>query len=100
MTLIKEYIAALLPILEKTGCERLLSDSRTAELQVSSMDIMKFPKMTEASPLTSKLKRAAIASPGTSGYEMYQVLSEIQGQREQVFARREDALKWLFEDED
>ena len=99
MPLIKEYIAALLPVLEETGCERLLSDSRTAELQVSSMDILQFPKMAEAYPLIAKLKRAALASPGTSGYEMYQALSEIKGQRVKVFTNREDALAWLFEED-
>ena len=99
MPLVKEYIAALLPILKETGCQRVLSDSRTAELQLSSMDIMQFPKMAQASPLTARLKRAVLAAPGTSGYELYETLSKMQGHRLRVFASRELALKWLFEDE-
>jgi len=98
MAMVKEYIAALLPILEETGCQRLLSDSRMAELQVSSRDIMQFPKMAESSPLIRHLKRAVLASPGTSGYEMYETLSEMQGQHVQLFDTREAAMKWLFED--
>ena len=98
MQLTREYIAALLPILEKTGCQRLLSDSRTAELQLSSRDIMQFPKMAEASPLTARLRRAVVASPGTSGYELYETLSNLQGQNVQVFSSKSQALKWLLED--
>jgi hypothetical protein len=98
MKIVREYIAALLPILEETGCQRVLSDSRTAELQLSSLDILQFPKMAEASPLLTRLKRAVLASPGSSGYELYETLSEIKGQRVQLFNSREEALKWLSED--
>jgi hypothetical protein len=100
MTLVKEYIAALLPILEETDCRRLLSDSRTADVQLSSRDIMQFPKLAEASPLTARLRRAVIASPGTSGYELYQTLSEILGHNIQLFTSREEALKWLLSAEE
>lgn len=100
MPMVKEYITALLPVLEETGCQRVLSDSRTAEIQLSSMDIMQFPKMAGASPLTTALKRAVLASPGTSGYELYETLSKIQGHRVQIFSTREDALKWLLEEQD
>ncbi|VGO20260.1 hypothetical protein [Pontiella sulfatireligans] len=100
MQLTREYIAALLPILEETGCQRLLSDSRTAELQVSAMDIMQFPKMANASPLTANLKRAVLASPGTSGYELYETLCGIQGQRVKLFSSKKEALEWLMEDSD
>lgn len=95
MSLVKEYIAALLPVLEETKCQKLLSDSRSGELNLSSMDIMQFPKMAEASPLTAKLRRAVLAKPGTSGYELYETLSRIQGQYVQVFEKRADALAWL-----
>jgi hypothetical protein len=98
MTVVKEYITTLLPILEETDCRRLLSDSRTADLQVSSMDILQFPKMAESSPLIMRMKRAVLASPGTSGYEMYETLSKMQGQQVQLFNSREEALEWLFEE--
>ena len=98
MSLVKEYIAALLPVLEKTKCRKLLSDSRNGELNLSSMDIMQFPKMAEASPLTAELKRAVLAKPGTSGYELYETLCSIQGQHVQLFERRADALAWLHSD--
>ncbi len=100
MPMVKEYIATLLPLLEETGCTRLLSDSRTADLQVSSMDILQFPKMAESSPLIMRMKRAVLASPGTSGYEMYETLSKIQGQHVQLFDTREEAMKWLLEDDE
>lgn len=95
MTVVKEYIAALLPVLEKTGCRKLLSDSRNGELKVSSIDILKFPKMAEASPLTENLKRAVLAKPGTSGYELYESLSTTHGQNVKLFHSRADAVAWL-----
>ncbi len=97
MPLVREYIATLLPILEETDCKSLFSDCRNAAVQLTSIDIMKFPKMAEASPLTAKLKRAVLASRGTSGYELYEILSKMAGQDVQVFADRETALKWLLE---
>lgn len=98
MDLIHEYIDALLPILEDTGCHRLLNDSIHAQIQVSSMDIMQFPKMAEASPLISDLKRAALAPADTSNYEMYETFSKMQGQYVQVFTDRSEALEWLLSD--
>lgn len=99
MKLVNDYLAALLPILEETGCTRLLSDSSAAQLQLSSMDILKFPKLASASPLTARLKRAALAAEGTSGYEMYATLSKIQGQNLQVFTDRKEAIEWLLSDQ-
>lgn len=99
MSVVKEYIEALLPVLEKTGCRRVLSDSRKAELKLSSMDIMQFPKMAEASPLLKDLRRAVLASPGTSGYELYETLSNMQGQNVHLFPSRAEALEWLHIEE-
>jgi hypothetical protein len=99
MAVTKEYIAALLPVLERTGCRRVLSDSRRATLKLTSRDILQFPKMAEASPLTASLKRAVLASPGTSGYELYETLSTLQGQNVKVFETRADALQWLLADD-
>lgn len=73
MSVVREYIAALLPILEETDCRRLLSDSREADIHLTSSDIMQFPKLAAESPLTAQLKRAVLATPGTSGYELYDV---------------------------
>jgi hypothetical protein len=56
--------------------------------------------MAEASPLTAQLKRAAPASPRSSGYQMYQTLSKIQGQYLHVFTDRAETLKWLLSDKD
>ncbi len=99
MTVAREYVAALLPILEQTGCTRVLSDSSQAQIQVTSMDIMQFPKMVAASPLTANLKRAVVAAEGSSGYEMYETLSKIQGQYLQVFTNRDEAIAWLMADD-
>jgi hypothetical protein len=100
MRLVRDYIAALLPILEETGCKRLLSDSMGAQLQLTSMDILKFPKMAEESPLTAGLKRAVLAAEGSSGYEMYATFSKMQGQNLRVFTDRDEAVEWLFSDGD
>lgn len=100
MTLVHDYIAALLPILEKTGCKRLLSDSTEAQMQVTSMNILKFPKMADESPLTAQLKRAVLAAEGTSGYEMYATFSKMQGQNLRVFTDRDEAIQWLLSEED
>ena len=100
MALVHKYIEALLPILEDTGCQRLLSDSTHARIQVTSMDIMQFPKMAEVSPLTTALKRAALAPVDTSGYEMYEAFSRIQGHSVRVFTDRSEAAEWLLSDED
>ncbi|MDZ8118747.1 hypothetical protein [Pontiella agarivorans] len=98
MTVIKEYIAALLPVLEETRCRKLLSDSRNGALKVSSIDILKFPKMAEASPLTSRLKRALLTRPGTSGYEMYATMCNAHGQSVKLFNSRAEAIAWLHAD--
>ena len=98
MSIVRDYISALLPILEETGCRRLLSDSTAAEIQITSKDIMHFPKMAETDPLTASLKRASLAPEGTSGYEMYETFSKIQGQDVRVFNHRSDALAWLLSD--
>ncbi len=96
MALVKEYLAALLPILEKTHCTRLLSDSRSCEVELSSLDIMQFPRMAEASPLTACLKRAVLVNPGTSGYELYATLSTNRGQQVKVFHNKAEAEAWLL----
>lgn len=96
MTMVKEYIAALLPVVESTGCNRVLSDSRNGELQLTSMDIMQFPKMADASPLTAGLKRAVLAPSGKSGYDLYATLCNIQGQQVEVFSSRAEAMQWLM----
>ncbi|MBN2162716.1 MAG: hypothetical protein JXR25_05510 [Pontiellaceae bacterium] len=95
----KEYVEALIPILEETGCTRVLSDSRKTQVQLSSIDIMQLPRLVATSPLTAGLKRAAVASEGSSGYEMYEMLSKIQGQHLQVFTDRDRALEWLLSDD-
>ena len=99
MAAVYEYIADLLPILEKTGCKRLLSDSAHAHIQFSSIEIIQFPKLAEAHPLTAQLKRAVLAAPGTSGYEIYETLSKMQGQNLRVFTERNAALPWLLADD-
>ncbi|WP_372807194.1 hypothetical protein [Pontiella sp.] len=96
MPLVKDYLAALLPVLEKTGCRRLLSDSRNAKLNVTAMDILRFPKIADLSPLTATLRRAVLAAPGTSGYELYETLSNAQGQNVRLFPSRAEAMKWLL----
>jgi len=99
MAMVREYITALLPVLSETGCKRLLSDSTQAQVQLSSLDILQFPKMAAASPLTANLKRAAVAAAGSSGYEMYETLSKIQGQDLRVFTDRVEAVAWLLSDD-
>ncbi len=100
MTMVHEYLDALIPVLEKTGARRLLSDSTEAQVQVSAMDIMQFPHLAEASPLTAGLKRAALAAEGSSGYLMYETFSKMQGQNVRVFTDRDEAVQWLLTDEE
>jgi hypothetical protein len=97
MSVVRDYITALLPILEETDCLRLLSDSREAEVHLTSSEIMQFPKLAAESPLTARLKRAVVATQGTSGYDLYETLSKVSGQQVRVFTTKEDALSWLFE---
>ena len=98
LTLMRSYLAELLPILEKTGCTRLLNDPSQTQVQLSSVDIIQASKMANESPLTAHLKRAVIASPGMSCYNMYEILSKTTGQYIQIFPERERALKWLLSD--
>lgn len=100
MKVVREYIAELLPLLEQTGCKRLLSDSRSADIHFSALDIMQFPKIAAASPLTQNLKRAVVATPGTSGYEMYETMSIMQGQDVKAFVDFDEAVTWLLNDQD
>lgn len=99
MSIVREYVAALLPVLEETDCRRLLSDCMDAEVNLSSSDIMQFPKIAAESPLTTRLKRAVVATPGTSGYELYEILSKVLGQQLRVFKTREEAMKWLMDED-
>lgn len=96
MRVVREYIETLLPLLEDTGCRRLLSDSTNAQLQLRSLDILRFPKLAEDSPLTAHLKRAVLAPPGISGYELYETFSKLYGQHLRIFTDRKDALEWLL----
>ena len=98
MTMVREYIAALIPVLEQHDCSRLLSDSRTAQLQLSALDIMQFPKMAEASPLTARCKRAVLPPPATSGFDMYETMCAMKGHNLQVFSDPDEALVWLLAD--
>lgn len=99
MSLVKEYIGQLLPVLEKTQCTRLLSDSRNSDLILTSMDIIQFPKLAEQSPLTANLKRAILGNPERSGYELYEAMSITHGQNVKTFETRADAVAWLLADE-
>ena len=98
MSVVQEYISTLLPVLEETDCRRLLSDCSQAEVHLTSSDIMQFPKMAADSPLTARLKRAVVATPGTSGYDLYETLSRIMGQQLRVFDKRDEALAWLLQE--
>ena len=100
MQVVRDYLQVLLPKLEETKCQRLLSDCSAAEIHFSSLDIMQFPKLAAASPLTEILKRAVVAKPGTSGYEMYETISTMQGQFVRVFSDHDEALEWLLSDQD
>lgn len=99
MRVIHEYLEELLPILHECPYRRLLSDCSRVEVRLSSMDILQLPKFAAASPLTQDLKRAVLATPGTSGYELYETLSSMAGQQLRVFSRRDAAMEWLFEDD-
>lgn len=96
MSVIHKYVEALLPILEETGDHLLLSDCLNVEVQLSSRDIMKLPGIAAKSALTAQLKRAVLATPGTSGYELYEALSKLMGQRLRIFKTKEEALEWLM----
>ena len=96
MSVVHEYLEALLPVLEETDCRRLLSDCRQAEVHLTSSDIMQFPKLAAASPLTARLRRAVLATPNTSGYELYETLSKVTGQQLRVFKEEDEAMEWLM----
>lgn len=98
MSVVREYIADLLPVLKETDCRRLLSDCRKAQVTLTSSDIMQFPKMAAESPLVARMKRAVVATPGTSGYELYETLSKVMGQDLRVFKQHQDAMDWLMGD--
>jgi hypothetical protein len=98
MSVVREYISTLLPVLKETDCRRLLSDCSQAEVHLTSSDIMQFPKMAADSPLTARLKRAVVATPGTSGYDLYETLSRVMSQQLRVFDERDEALAWLLKD--
>lgn len=99
MPIVRKYVEELLPLLEETGCRRLLSDCTEADINLTSTDIMQFPKIAAASPLTAQLKRAVVATPGTSGFELYETLSKVMNQRLRVFQTRDEALEWLMQED-
>lgn len=98
MPMVREYIAALIPLLEEHDCRRVLSDSREAKLQLSARDILSFPKLAAESKLTARCRRAVLASKGKSGYAMYEALSLIQRQKVRVFTDHGKAMEWLLSD--
>ena len=97
MPTVRKYLDALLPLLEETDCTRLLSDCSEAGINLTSSDIMQFPKIAAESPLTARLRRAVVATPGTGGFELYEILSKVMGQEVRVFNTREEAMEWLME---
>jgi len=100
MGVVRNYLAKLLPVLEKTDCRRVLTDARKAESQSTARDILQFPEMLAASPLTQRLKRAILIKPGASGFDLLEIISNLQGQNVQLFTEQDKALEWLLSDED
>jgi hypothetical protein len=98
MPIVRKYLDDLLPLLEETDCTRLLSDCLEAEVHFTSTDIMQFPKIAAESPLTTRLKRAVVATSGTSGFELYEILSKVMSQQVRIFETQEEALAWLLAD--
>ena len=98
MPLVREYIAAVVPVLEEHDCRRVLSDSREATLELSATDILTFPKLADESPITAQCRRAVLAPPKKSGYMMYEALSLIRGHKVRVFTDRDKAMEWLLND--
>lgn len=96
MAVIKAYLDEVLPLLEKTGCLRVLNDTRDARLSLTSMDIMKMPKMAKQHMFTYPIKRALLAPHGMSGYDLFAILSNMLGQKVRIFHDEEEAMAWLM----
>ncbi len=98
MGVIQTYLPKLLPVLEQTGCKRVLTDAREAKFPSTVRDILQLPKMLAASPLTRGLKRAILYKEWANGFDLYEIISNMQGQNVQIFTDREAALEWLLSD--
>ena len=92
---VHEYFIALDPVLKETGCYRVLSDCSQSQILLSSLDIMQFPKMVESLSAVKQSKRAVLFPSGSSGYELYGMVSKSEKLR--VFTDKEEAMKWLME---
>ncbi len=85
------------------NCDRILNDARDTHIQISAMDLIYLPKTIFNNPSMSviaKCKRALISSPGSSGFELFQTMSKLQGQMVKLFSHPDDGLKWLLSEED
>jgi len=96
ISLVHEFFTTAATIIKETGCRRLLSDCRQVKVHLSALEIMQFPKLAAATPLIAKSKRAVLAPRGTSGYELYEMLSDSTYMR--VFHQQEKAIEWLQKD--
>lgn len=99
VSILKEYLEALSPILRKHGCTRVLNDSRDVNIQLSALEILHLPELIETKPDIAFCKRAMLIKPGMSGFIMYETLSKTMGHWLKVFHDVDAALQWLLADE-
>ena len=98
MAAAKKYLEELYSLIGRTGCKRVLGDSRNSALHINSTDLMKLPRIMKESPLTKGLKQAVLAPKGFSGFDLYSDVSTSLGLPTKVFYDYDLALLWLLED--
>ena len=98
MSMAKEFMEALVAELKQHDCRRVFNDAREAVIQIGSIDLINLPKTIAGIPELADSKRALVATPGTSGFEIFKTTSDIQGQNVCMFTTREEALAWLLDE--
>ncbi len=95
---VNDLIAAMIPILKKYKCTRILNDAREANTILSTINIYEIPKKISEAGFSPLTRRAMVVSEPVHDIIFYETVSKNQAQLVRIFTDYDDALKWVTAD--
>ena len=95
---VEEEIRLTLELIEKHGCERILSDCSDADFRFSVSDVYKMPAMQEDAGSNRLYKIAVLPPRNNAGRQLasfYEDVNVNRGWPAKVFDERAEAIEWL-----
>jgi len=80
----------------ETGCQRILNDMSTANIDVSFTEIFGSPKIMDKSKLLRDTKRALVVPPAFTYDHFLETVTRNRGHNLMVFKDIEKARQWLL----